>query len=334
MTARFANARMKESDIVAGSYFGYHLTTALLGAADADGDGRVSWSEAVRWSVARTAKMVPLAPAASDVPEIPAEPPGPVLSDLAARGEGLLLPAAAPEGPYYVIDGRGAVYAEVMKEAGARFLALPPDRLRVGEVKVSSGEVSSLDESRLDNAPFSADPVTGVKTTDTFKRHWSVSVLGGYQASFGVFPHAPLVGGQITLHNVFYPGISVGVDGAYGWATGASPVPTLGELGWASSRVTFGASLFYEFFPDGRWIPFVGAHVSFELFTRTFDDGLRPEQLFSTISPGVVGGLKVRLISNFSALATARIKYLHYDVDAVRPTGMAEFFLSLNYEFR
>ncbi len=341
VTARFTNARAKESDVVASGYFGYHLAAALLGAADGDGDGHVSFDEAVTWSVERTGKMAPLPAVPADLPPLAQ---GEVLTDLAARGEGLLFPSATPGGPYYFVDSRGVVVAELMKEGSTRFLALPPgtytvkrrlvDRLRIGELTIAPHEVHTFDETRLQNAKFSEDPVTGVTTTPTFARHWSVSVLGGYQVSFGIFPNVPVIGGQITLHNALWRGLSVSVDGAYGWAFGEVNVPNAGAAAFQSSRVTFGAALFYEFFPDGRWIPFAGVHVAFEFLSRTFDDDEWPQQSFSTIAPGIIAGLKVRVFQNFSALATVRSHYLHYDTGGPRPTGSVEFLLSLNYEFR
>ncbi|HEY8086921.1 MAG TPA: caspase family protein, partial [Polyangiaceae bacterium] len=44
----------QESDELKGSYFTHHLVTALRGAGDADGDGRVSLDEAYRYAYRRT----------------------------------------------------------------------------------------------------------------------------------------------------------------------------------------------------------------------------------------------------------------------------------------
>ena len=44
--------------------------------------------------------------------------------------------------------------------------------------------------------------------------------------------------------------------------------------------------------------------------------------------------IDARDIGGFSVLGTARVHYLHYDVDAVRHLVSADFQLSFNYEFR
>lgn len=339
VTAKFANPKAKESDVIGAGYFGYHLATALIGSADENGDGRVAWNEAVTWSLERTRAVLrfealPLS-AATDAT---------LLTDLAARGEGLMLPTATPAGPYYVIDARGAVYAEVVKEGRARFLALPPatytlkrrlaDRLRVGEITIKPGEVLMLDESRLENVSFTKDPVKGTTTASTFSRHWSVSLAGGGQVMSGVFPHAAFVGGQVSLHNLFTRGLALGVDAGYGFIGAKTTVPFKGELAYDYSRVSVGAALFYEFFPDGRWIPFVGVHVSVEVMSRDFKDDGYPVQRYTTIAPGAVAGLKVRLTGGFSVLATSRVHYLRYELDGGRNLVSADFQLSFNYEFR
>lgn len=339
VTAKFANPKSKESDVIGAGYFGYHLATALIGSADDNGDGRVNWSEAVSWSLERTRAVLKF-----DAMALPAATDATPLTDLAARGEGLMLPSAAPAGPYYVVDSRGAVYAETVKAGASRFLALPAgtytlkrrlaDRLRVGEITIKPAEVLMLDESRLENVKFTQDPVKGTTTVSTFSRHWSVSLAGGWQAMSGVFPSAAFVGGQVTIHNLLTRGLSVGVDGGYGFIGAKAHVPLLGDLAYDYSRVSVGAALFYEFFPDGRWIPFAGLHVAVEVMSRTFKDEAYAVQTYTTIAPGAVAGLKVRLIGGFSVLGTARVHYLRYDLDAVRNLVSADFQLSFNYEFR
>lgn len=54
MASSSAQELSQESDELKGSYFTHHLVTALRGAADADGDGRVSLDEAYRYAYRRT----------------------------------------------------------------------------------------------------------------------------------------------------------------------------------------------------------------------------------------------------------------------------------------
>ncbi len=339
VTMKFANAKSKESDVIGAGYFGYHLATALIGSADENGDGRIAWNEALPWSFERIRAVLKM----NELP-LPAVTDATVLTDLAARGEGLMMPTSTPAGPYYVVDSRGAVYAEIVKEGRSRFLALPAgdytlkrrlaDRLRVGTITIKPGEVLMFDESRLENTPFSKDPVKGTTTVSTFSRHWSVSLAGGGQLVSGVFPHSAFVGGQVSLHNLITRGVSVGVDAGYGFIAATSSVQHVGDLSYNYSRVSVGAAIFYEFFPDGRFIPFAGLHVSVEVMSRDFKDDGYPTQTYTTIAPGIVAGLKVRIYEGFSALVTSRVHYLRYDIDSPRNLVSADFQLSLNYEFR
>ena len=54
MASSTAEELSQESDAFKGSYFTHHLVTALRGAGDTDGDGRVSLDEAYRYAYRRT----------------------------------------------------------------------------------------------------------------------------------------------------------------------------------------------------------------------------------------------------------------------------------------
>ena len=97
---------------------------------------------------------------------------------------------------------------------------------------------------------------------------------------------------------------------------------------------TFGAALFYEWFQSDRFIPFAGIHLSFNIMSREFTDAALARQSYSTFTPGIVGGLKIRLSKNISAVARARVHYLLYNVDETRSLGSADFGALLDYEFK
>lgn len=333
-----------ESDVVASSYFAYFLATGLMGSADADGDGRITLGEAYAWTAARTTGAPPLT---ADLAENAAL----VLTDVKRGQEGLWFPADAPSGTWLVVDERGVVAAETVKEAGERFLALPPgsytlkrrlpDRLRLAAVKVSPGRVSMVDEAAFRDAAPSEDPVKGTGVTSTFSRHWSVSLVGHYQAMFdrptsagGTFPSAPVIGAEVTLHNLFARGFALHLDGGYGWTSSTLAAPQLGSLAYDYELLTFGAGLSYSWFQDGRWIPFAGVRVAFASFNRAFTDAALGRQTFTSITPGVAAGLKVRLTKNLSVIARARVHYLLYDVDQTRHLGFADLGALIDYEFK
>ena len=78
------------------------------------------------------------------------------------------------------------------------------------------------------------------------------------------------------------------------------------------------------------FLPYYGV----ELRSREFADLSLPQQNYSTFTPGIVGGLKVRIWKNLSLVARARVHYLLYNVDETRSLGSADFGALLDYEFK
>ncbi|MHB8875545.1 MAG: caspase family protein, partial [Myxococcaceae bacterium] len=148
LTSSASDEDSQESDQIGGSYFSHHLASGLLGDADRSADGRVSLAEAYAYAYDRTVADTAESAAGAQHPTFSYDLAGNgdvVLTDFAERTEGVLFPAAAPEGAYYLVDARGFVAAEVVKARGVeRRIALTagtyrvkrrlPDKLRVGEV--------------------------------------------------------------------------------------------------------------------------------------------------------------------------------------------------------
>lgn len=355
LTSSASDEDSQESDAIGASYFSYHLASGLLGSADQSGDGRVSLAEAYAYAYERTVASTADSAAGPQHPTFSFDLAGNgdlMLTDVAQRREGLRIPVEAPAGTYFLIDRRGVVVAEITKSETERTIALSPgtytvkrrltDRLRVGEVRVVEGQLSTLDEAQLKNAKFSDDPVKGTGLTTVYSRHWSISATGQYQAIFdaptsagGLFPSAPLVGGEATVHNFFGRGFAWSFDGQYGWSTGVVASARLGApASYRYSLVNVGTSILFEWNQDGSWVPFLGARLGLNLMNRQFDDPLFPQQAFTTMTPGVVGGLKYRIGRSFGVVARGRVHYLLYNVDETRNLGFAEVGLLLNYEFR
>lgn len=119
----------QESDELKGSYFTHHWVTALRGAGDADGDGRVSLDEAYRYAYRRT--LASTAKTSVGTQHVTFE------NDLAGRGDlALTYPAdakarlelpSALDGALLVLQRpSGSAVAEVQKAPGSAVrLALP-----------------------------------------------------------------------------------------------------------------------------------------------------------------------------------------------------------------
>jgi hypothetical protein len=345
-----ADEDSQESDQIGGSYFSHHLASALLGDADRSGDGRVTLSEAYAYAYDRTVADTLESAAGAQHPTYSYDLAGNgdiVLTDVISRKEGILFPGASPEGAYYLVDSRGFVTAEVIKAASVeRRIALPPgtyrvkrrlpNHLRIGEIRVAAGEISVLDESTFRDAPFSADPVKGPGRLAQVSTHLSLGVTGYYQSFFdgptrdSLFPPAPMLGVEAQIHNFLRRDWIWGFDLALGGARSTLNLTGL-DLPYRFSELTVGSSILVEW-PEGDFVPYVGARLALVLMSRQFDDQTLPNQNFYTFSPGIVAGLKFRISRNWGIAARTRIHYLLYNVEQNRSLGYWELATLLTYE--
>ncbi len=351
LTSASADEDAQESDEIGGSYFSQYLVSGLRGDADRSRDRRVTLSEAYAYAYARTVAETAESAAGAQHPTFSFDLKGNadlVLSDLSNRREGLYIPAPAPAGIYYLVDASGFIAAEVDKPAdGDRQIALPPgkyhvrrrlaDRLRIGELRVSEGQLAVLDEARLKDAPFSDDPVKGARREPGISVNLS---LGGTVQSFfdaptrdSLFPPTGLFSGEVQVRNFFRRGWMWSLDVSAGKTSGQ--VTRLGTaLPYRFSEVTVGTSMAVEWaLLDGKLCPYAGLRLAYLLLSRDFEDGTIPDQYFSTFSPGLVVGLRYRLWSDFSLLARGRVHYLLYNIDGNRSLGYWELSAALAYDF-
>jgi hypothetical protein len=355
LTSSSADEDAQESDALAGSYFSHHLVSGLRGSADRSADRRVTLSEAYEYAYARTVAETADTAAGAQHPTFSYDLKGNgnlVLSELGLGREGLYLPAAAPAGMYYLVDaGRGVVAAEVMKvHNGDRVVALGPgrykvkrrlaDRLRIGELQVPPGRFVTLDEGSLRDAPFSDDPVKGARAE--LASRYNLSVGATMQAFLdadtrnSLFPPTGLLAVELQLRHFFRRDWVSAVDLALGGSRASLVTESAGApLPFRFSEVNFGLSLFTEWpLWDGRLTPFVGGRLAYLLMSRKFEGeaAVIPDQFLSTFSPGVLGGLRLRLGGGFSATARTRIHYLQYNVEDNRSLGYWELGAVLAYD--
>ena len=353
LTSSASDEDSQESDAIGGSYFSHNLASGLLGDADRSGDGKVSLGEAYAYAYERTVADTAESAAGAQHPTFSFDLAGNgdlVLTDFADRKEGLQFPSAAPAGTYFLVDPKGFVIAELSKVLGVeRRVALAPgkyfvkrrlvDRLRVGEISVSAGQLAVLDETALKDVAFADDPVKGVERNLIYSRHWSIGASGSYQLVFdaplsngGTFPSSPVIGIDSTFHNAFGKGFGVGIDGIYGFASGTLRTGAL-SAAYRYSLLSVGTTVLYEW-PDGRWVPSLGVRLGLNIMGREFPGSGLPAQNYQTFSPGAVVGIKLRISKSFSVSVRGRLHYLLYNVDQMRNFGYLEMASVLNYEFR
>lgn len=348
LTSSASDEDSQESDLVGGSYFSHHLASGLLGGADKSGDGRVTLFEAYAYAYDRTVADTAETSAGAQHPTFSYDLAGNgdlVLTDVAARREGVYLPREAPSGVYYLVDRQGFVAAEIVKNEADRRVALAPgkyrvkrrlaDRLRVGELEVASGQMITLDEGRLRDAPFTDDPVKGAARADIATR-WSVGLGGGYQSVFdspsreSLFPATGLVGVELQARNFLRRDWVWGFDLAGGGANGAVPLGGA-AVPFRFSELQLATTIAVEW-PHGSLTPFVGGRLALLFMTRRFEDDAFPAQYFSTASPGVVGGVTWRFTRDFGLVLRGRVHYLLYNVDENRSLGFWELATAVSYD--
>ena len=351
LTSSASDEDSQESDQLGGSYFSHYLASGLLGDADRSGDGKVSLAEAYGYAYERTVADTAESTAGAQHPTYSYDLAGNgdvVLTDFAERNEGVRFPPEGPAGIYYLVDARGFVSAEVNKlDRAERRIAVPPgtyrvkrrlaDRLRIGVLTVSGGQLVTLQESTLRDAPFSDDPVKGTLRSELFTKHWSFGFTGTYQSVFdapttqgGYFPSSSLFGLEGQLHNFFGRGWTLGLDVLLGSTHGLLNTGGL-SLGYQYNQASIGGTVVAEW-PDGDWVPFAGARLGANAMTRTFPGTDLPPQNFSTFTPGLVAGLKYRLTRHFGLTGRARLHYLLYNIDETRNFGYLELAMLLSYE--
>jgi uncharacterized caspase-like protein len=359
LTSSASDEDSQESDLIGGSYFSHHLASGLLGDADRTGDGRVSVSEAYAYAYERTVADTAESAAGAQHPTFSYDLAGNgdvVLTDVAVRREGIRIPAPSPAGQYFLVDARGFVAAEVLKAPDAeRKIALPPgkyrvkrrlpDRLRIGELEVRAGEITTLEEAQLNDAPFSDDPVKGTLRAQVYAKHWSLSLSGTYQAMLdtptaqgGLFPSVPMVGLELVAHNFFGQGWTLGFDAMLGRTEAFATSGNVQNARYQSSNLAFGATLLSEW-PDGQWVPMVGVRLALNLYYREFlDERLvlrlpNDTQNYYSMSPGLVAGLKFRITRSVGLVARARLHYLPYSLGESKNLGYLEVASLVTYEF-
>lgn len=192
----------QEWEALGGSLFTHHLLSALRGAADRNGDGRVTLFEAYSYSYERTLAASTDASAGPQHPshEIDLRGEGDlVLTRPGGRNSGLGL-AASLSGRYVVTSTLSAeLIAEVDKVEGRLVrLALDPGRylvrkpegsfVRVGELLVLPNRLSMLDEADMDQVPYAEVARRGAGPTRSWAVELGLGVHAGVVTGAGMTP--------------------------------------------------------------------------------------------------------------------------------------------------
>jgi hypothetical protein len=168
LTSSAANEDAQESDGLRGSFFTHFLVSGLVGAADADGDQRVTLAEAYAYAYAGTLRASSRTLVGPQHPTFSYELRGReeiVLTNLDAQPGRPTGQLALPAGRRFLVmqDGpEGSVIAETGEKASR--LSIPPGRYFVrgrggtdlveGPVLVRAGAETAVDEGRLERVAY------------------------------------------------------------------------------------------------------------------------------------------------------------------------------------
>lgn len=238
ITSSAADEVSQESDALGGSYFTHFVVTGLRGAADHDGDLRVSLDELYRYLYQETLFHTSGTRAGPQHPEYEYDLRGQgsiVLSELDGPSASLLFPEDA-DGQYWVFDRRNRAFVgEVDAPDGPVRLAVAPgrylvqrrstDRLESAEIQLAGGDEVDVDGLAMVERDFDDDPTKGSVALRWQRRtRFLVRVGGGVhtvpQAELAAeyFPTMPLVAVALGVEWRTAPCMELTFDAAFGTA--------------------------------------------------------------------------------------------------------------------
>jgi Caspase domain len=168
LTSAGAGEPAQEWDALGGSLFTHHLMSALRGAADLDGDGRITLFEAYAYTYERTVVTSTQARAGMQHPshEIELRGKGDLVLTRPARHSSALVLPPGDGGRYVVTTALGGELVAAVDASPRRAvrLALPPGRylvrrptgafVQIGEVVITPRATTTLDDSEMEQVPY------------------------------------------------------------------------------------------------------------------------------------------------------------------------------------
>ncbi len=208
-TASAANEDAQESDALKGSFFSHYLNSALIGAGDADGDGRVTVEEAYRYASENTIRASSASAAGAQHPTFRYDLRGhgkvalttlwEALSGHATMvfpaGKSYLVLAGSSAGPVVGEVGAFDVGRRITLRAGTYFVrGRAPDALLEGTVRIGAGETWEVRDADLTRSAYARLVRKGAGRTSVFdtmaaaRLHSPLANAGGwcFGATLGV----------------------------------------------------------------------------------------------------------------------------------------------------
>lgn len=299
----------QESDAIGGSYFTHFLASALVGAADDDGDGRVTLAETYRYVYHQTLYETADTRGGAQHPTYDwnLSGTGDVVMAWLDRGGGTLVFPAANPGSFAIFDSDRKLFVAEIEVAGAeRRISVPaghylvqrrlPTHLAVAKVAVAGRQSVAVAPDAFTRLEYENDLAKGAieRTVARARLPRTSARIGVGTRAFAdpavqaaYFPTTATAGGEVRLD--WRGGQWVSVDVFGGSARGDLAVPELewpvatrlstvtagGGMGWATRPAAFRAG--------------VGVHLQAFWAARDFPEDEVARQSMLTVAPGLLG---------------------------------------------
>lgn len=200
IAASTASEQAQESSRLEGSFFTHHLVAGLRGAADQDGDGRVSLAESYAYAYSQTLSSTSTTLLGPQHPAYQYDLAGAgelIVTDLARAQSLLVLPVGAPGDLFMVFDGRDTLLAEIaggakrpaqlaLRAGTYRVTRRRQGRASVATVTLPAQARTTFDEHALREQPSELAMAKGIRR----KRHGVFLDVGLVHAQTGAVPSA------------------------------------------------------------------------------------------------------------------------------------------------
>lgn len=314
----------QESDALAGSFFTHFMVSGLRGAADADGDRRVTLDELYRHLYDETLYHTSGTRAGPQHPEYAYELTGQgaiLLADLQGASASLLFPT--DEQGRYVIFGRRSrsLVGQITEPAEPLRVAIAPgtyivqrrdaERIKSAQVTVRAGEEVDIEALAMEEREFVDEVAKGLalrwrrKTRVVLRAGGGLHVVPQPALREAYFPTMPLASVGVGVEWRGRPRTELLVDASFGRA--ATTLPGLYAIESVETHVDAGVS--YRFVAD--WSGFrlaIGPRFSMLSYHRQ-----PPGDSLAGFSAGVDGGLGFRIRDRAGVFLDTRVGYLLND---------------------
>ena len=319
----------QESDEMGASFFTYHLSTGLLGAADANGDGKVTLGEAFVYAAANTTASTAATWAGPQHPTYRIELGG--REDLALAHPSLVSAAShfgyltLDEPGRYLVrrDGEGGLVAEISSDASKRRLSLragryevtrrTPGHLMAGVFLVSDGASTGVTTAQMRRLEYGRAVRKG---GDAARLATSLYAAGGYRGSLLGLGGAPSggVGARVDLRHL---SATLAMD------FGAASVAAVRGSTLATSELAVRGGIYWAFDLSGLGVA-LGAELGGSRLAQSSNDRALGSSYAATAGPSLL--LQIPVYGRTFVTMQAALPVYLVDASAIDPSASAHLF--------